>query len=82
MRLAIAVNDEALVKTSTARLTHDAVGAIGGSRAGGGAVVICPAPTATCSVEAGHRWKAGADIRRRVRGVALQRQRPQQFRLT
>lgn len=52
--------------TSIPPLTHDAVRAIGGSRAGGGAVVIRPAPSPTCSVEAGHGRKAGADIRRRV----------------
>lgn len=75
---AITVSNKALLKTGAVnprdeQLTHDAVCAIGGSCAGGGAVVICPAPTATCSVEAGHWWKAGADICRRVWGVALQR---------
>lgn len=54
-------------------LTHDAVRAVGGSRAGGGAVVIRSAPRPTCSVEAGH-WRKAADVCRRVWGVALQRQ--------
>lgn len=33
--------------------------------------MIGPAATPACSVEAGHRRKAGADVSRRVRGVAL-----------
>lgn len=60
-------------------LTHDAVCAVGGGCARGGAVVIGPAPAPACSVEAGHRRKAGADICRRVRGVALQRDRQNQM---
>lgn len=47
-------------------LTHDAVCAVGGGGARGGAVVIAPAPAPSPSVEAGHRRKAGADICRRV----------------
>lgn len=68
----ITVSTKVLLKFSSSLvvnimcLTHDAVCAIGGSCAGGGAVVICPTPTPTCSVEAGHWWKAGADICRRV----------------
>lgn len=62
------------------RLTHDGVGAVGGGRAGGGAVVVGRASAAAAasaaaparSVEAGHGRKAGADVCRRVRGVALQ----------
>lgn len=54
------------------RLTHDAVCAVGGGCARGGAVVIGSAPTPSPSVEAGHGRKAGADVCRRVRGVALQ----------
>lgn len=44
-------------------LTHNAVCAVGGSGgAGGGAVVISPAPAARPSVEAGHGRKAGVDV--------------------
>lgn len=55
------------------RLTHDAVCAVGGGRARGGAVVIGPAPAPSSSVETGHGRKAGGDVCRRVRGVALRR---------
>lgn len=66
----------------TQRLTHDGVRAIGGGRAGGGAVVVGRAATAAAaatarSVEAGHWRKAGADVCRRVRGVALQQHQPE-----
>lgn len=57
-------------------LTHDAVCAVGSSRTGGCAVVIGSVAAATThpSVEAGHGRKAGADVCRRVGGVALWRQ--------
>lgn len=55
-------------------LTHDAVCAVGGGGARGGAVVIAPAPAPSPSVEAGHGRKAGADVCRRVRRVALRRE--------
>lgn len=62
------------LKTQTHRcLTHDAVCAIGGGGARGGAVVVSTAPTASTSVEAGHGRKAGADICRRVWRVALRK---------
>lgn len=60
-------------RTCKGLLTHDAVCAVGGGCARGGAVVIGPTPAPSPSVEAGHGRKAGADICRRVRGVALQR---------
>ena len=63
-------------RTRKGLLTHDAVCAVGGGCARGGAVVIGPTPAPSPSVEAGHGRKAGADICRRVRGVALQRDEP------
>lgn len=45
-------------------LTHDAVCAVGGGSARGSAVVICPTSGPSPSVEAGHWWKAGADVSR------------------
>lgn len=54
-------------------LTHDAVCSVGRGSARSGAVVVGPAPAPCPSVEAGHGRKAGVDICRRVRRVALQR---------
>jgi len=63
------------------RLTHDAFCAVGGSGARGGAVVVSPSaapfPSSSprLSVEAGHGGEAGVDVCRRVRRVALRRDR-------